>query len=195
MDKIVPRWEWRTFGTDFGEAETRFAALKPQRVQESDEIYLVSSLVDRVVKIRADLVDIKSLERVNEAGLEQWLPVLKVPLPLSPADFGAVCTALGVPTPASVKQGYTLEELLTELATRQLIFVPVPIHKERLRFTIEGCMVELSDVRIEGVESRTVAIESEDPDLVVAAVRDLGLSGRENTSYPRWLSAMADPER
>jgi exopolyphosphatase / guanosine-5'-triphosphate,3'-diphosphate pyrophosphatase len=194
VDKIVPRWEWRTFGTDFGETDARFAVLKPERVQESDEIYLVSSLPDKVVKVRAGLVDIKSLERVSEAGLEQWLPVLKVPLPLSPTDFEGVCTALGVAPTASAKQRYMLEELLTELATRELILRAVPIHKKRLRFTIDGCMVELTDVRIEGAESRTVGIESEDPDLVVATVRDLGLVGRENTSYPLWLSVTVGPE-
>jgi hypothetical protein len=49
-------------------------------------------------------------------------------------------------------------------------------------------------VRIEGAESRTVGIESEDPDLVVATVRDLGLVGLENTSYPRWLSVTVGSE-
>ena len=34
---IVPRWEWRTFGTRFGAAETYLAALSPTGVQESDE--------------------------------------------------------------------------------------------------------------------------------------------------------------
>jgi hypothetical protein len=39
--------------------------------------------------------------------------------------------------------------------------------------------------------SRTLALESEDPDRVLAAMRDLKLTGRENTSYPRWLGASA----
>ena len=28
MDKIIPRWEWRTFGTAFGAAEATFAATR-----------------------------------------------------------------------------------------------------------------------------------------------------------------------
>jgi len=47
----------------------------------------------------------------------------------------------------------------------------------------------MTEVVVEGRLSRTVAIESENPDRVVAAVKYLGLSGRDNTSYPRWLSA------
>ena len=27
MDKIVPRWEWRTFGSEFGTADATFADL------------------------------------------------------------------------------------------------------------------------------------------------------------------------
>jgi exopolyphosphatase/guanosine-5'-triphosphate,3'-diphosphate pyrophosphatase len=42
MSTIVPRWEWRAFGRTFGPAEAAFAAMTPERVQESDELYLVS---------------------------------------------------------------------------------------------------------------------------------------------------------
>ena len=31
MENIIPRWEWRTFGHDFGEAEHRFAALSRKK--------------------------------------------------------------------------------------------------------------------------------------------------------------------
>ena len=43
MKPVVPRWEWRAFGENFGAAEARFASLAPQQVQESDELYLLSS--------------------------------------------------------------------------------------------------------------------------------------------------------
>ena len=74
MNTIVPRWEWRSFGQRFGEAETRLAALTPEGVQESDEIYLLTGAGDNV-KVRAALMDIKVLREVNADGLEQWTPV------------------------------------------------------------------------------------------------------------------------
>ena len=49
---VAARWEWRTFGGRFGEAEGRFAALSPEHVQESDELYLLSLKSDASVKIR-----------------------------------------------------------------------------------------------------------------------------------------------
>jgi exopolyphosphatase/guanosine-5'-triphosphate,3'-diphosphate pyrophosphatase len=53
-------------------------------------------------------------------------------------------------------------------------------------------MAELSDVAAEGRTTRTLAVESEDPSAVAAAVRGLGLSGYVNTSYPRGLAALID---
>ncbi len=40
MSVIIPRWEFRTFGTRFGAAEEAFAAMTPGAVQETDELYL-----------------------------------------------------------------------------------------------------------------------------------------------------------
>ena len=97
MDKIVPRWEWRTFGQDFGPAEPRFAALSPEKVQKSEEVYLLVAGSDANVKVRDQLLDIKQLERVNEDGLEQWRPVLKEPFPLKAVTVAAVRAALGLP--------------------------------------------------------------------------------------------------
>jgi exopolyphosphatase/guanosine-5'-triphosphate,3'-diphosphate pyrophosphatase len=82
MPEVVPRWEWRTFGERFGAAEDTFAALSPERVQETDELYLLSEGGGDTVKVRADLMDVKHLERVNDDGLEQWIPVKKAGFPL-----------------------------------------------------------------------------------------------------------------
>ena len=50
---IVPRWEWRTFGETFGDAEVRLAALPPTRVDETEELYILSSRVEGSIKVRA----------------------------------------------------------------------------------------------------------------------------------------------
>ena len=58
-------------------------------------------------------------------------------------------------------------------------------------------MAELSDVVANGKSTRTLAVESEDADAIIRVVRDLGLGGYTNTSYPHGLSALLDdtPER
>src|SRR5262245_4757682 len=162
MEKIVPRWEWRTFAESFGEADRRFRALPPGKVQESDELYLLSPHCDANVKVRDDLMDIKTLEQVDANHLKQWRPVLKASFPLSATDVANVCDALRVAPPAA-RDGYTLEQLRAELSHSSRGVRVVTLHKRRQRYTVGGCLAEMTEVIADGRATRTVAIESEDP--------------------------------
>ena len=190
MAAIVPRWEWRTFGQGFGAAEERFAALQPEKVQESDEVYLLSPRTDANVKVREALMDVKDLEQTNPAGLEQWRPVLKGAFPLSPAQVDWLCAEPGVPPVTAERAGHTLDALCQELTTPARGVMAAAVHKRRVRYTIGGCMAEMTAVVADGKPVRTVAIEGEDADRVVQAVRDMGLATFTNTSYPRGLKAL-----
>ena len=182
---IVPRWEWRAFGASFDEAERRFGELEPERVQESDEVYLLSPASDASVKVRDGLMDVKRLQQVDEHGLEQWLPVLKSSFPLSPDDVRAVLGALETPAPELDSPSYELDELVRLASLRELA-----VHKLRRHYTLDGCMAELSDVSVAAGAARTIAVESEDPARVVAAVRTLGLQLQPNTCLARGLKAL-----
>ena len=182
------RWEWRAFGAGFGKAEDRFG--EPERVQESDEVYLVSRVTDANVKVRDGLLDVKELEHVDADGLEQWTPVLKAEFPVSTDQVAAVLDRLGVASELS-RDAYSLDELLDEVVGFSPDLLAVRVHKRRQRYTIGGCMSELTDLRTDVGDTRTVAVESEDADAVTAAVRDLGLADLTNTSFPRGLKALA----
>ena len=189
MEKIIPRWEWRTFAASFGDAERRLSGLKPDRVQESDELYLLAPVSDANVKIRDRLMDIKTLEQVDAAGLQQWRPVMKGEFPLPAAEVEKVCSALRVGPPSS-REVYTLEQLQAELTQPSRGVRVVQVHKVRRRYEIGGCLSEVTDVTADGSATRTVAIESEDPARVQAAVREMGLDRFENISYPRGLKQL-----
>ena len=193
MAEITPRWEWRSFGRSFGDAEGRLARLTPSGVQESDEIYLLSRAGGNV-KIRDALMDIKVLREVNADGLEQWAPVMKAAFPLPAAEAEKVLAALGLPIPQPLRSGYTLDEFLGQFAAPGATVRAVKVHKRRTRYTVGGCMAELSEVVANGKPTRTIAIESEDAAGVMRAVRELGLGGYTNTSYLRGLAALIDDE-
>jgi len=112
--KIVPRWEWRTFGVQFGPAEEYLMGLTATGTQESDELYLLSELGD-TVKVRGGLMDVKLLREVGIGGLERWEPVLKAPFPLGRGDIETVFAALRLPVPDLAQETYSLEEVLREL--------------------------------------------------------------------------------
>ena len=196
-DGIVARWEWRTFGESFGAAEEVLARLEVERTQESDEVYLLSEESDASVKVRDGLMDVKRLEAVDGNGLEQWRPVLKGEFPLGAADVATVLDALGVSGPELSRDAYTLEQLVSELVLPQPALADVAVHKRRVHYKLGDCMTELSEVTAVLQTTRTIAVEAEDPALVAATVKELGLAGRPNVCLARGLKTMLrlDPVR
>jgi exopolyphosphatase/guanosine-5'-triphosphate,3'-diphosphate pyrophosphatase len=190
MEKIIPRWEWRTFGESFGKADVTFADLKPIDVQESDEIYFLSPANNENVKVRDKLMDIKTLQQVNADGLEQWRPVMKGAFPLPAAEVSKVFDLLGAAPPSLTRTSYTLEQFIGELAEAGTRLRVVKVHKKRARYTVDGCMSEMTDLIADGKSTRTIALELEDPGHVIATVRKLGLDRFENVSYPRGLKQL-----
>jgi exopolyphosphatase/guanosine-5'-triphosphate,3'-diphosphate pyrophosphatase len=191
MAEIVPRWEWRTFGESFGDADRRFAALTPERAEESDEIYLLSRRSDASVKVRGGLMDVKELQQVDEEGLQQWKPVLKAGEPLTADDARTVLSALRADSPPQIRDAYTLDQFLAEAVVGPSAdLLAVGVHKSRKHYTVDGAMAELSELRTNKGSSRTIAIESEDPARVVAAVRGLGFDPHDNVCLTDGLKAI-----
>jgi exopolyphosphatase/guanosine-5'-triphosphate,3'-diphosphate pyrophosphatase len=186
--RIVPRWEWRTFGARFGIAEAAFAALTPGPPQESEEIYFLGG-EGAIVKVRDALMDIKLLREVNADQLERWEPVMKQSFPLPAADAAKVFASLGLAAPVMARGAYTLDQFASELCPSGPLR-PVKVRKRRVRYTVEGCAAEFSDIWADEKPSRTIAIESEDAAAVAAAVAAVGLTGYVNTNYPRGLQAL-----
>jgi exopolyphosphatase/guanosine-5'-triphosphate,3'-diphosphate pyrophosphatase len=187
---IVPRWEWRTFGEAFGTAANHLAGLSPERVEDSDELYVLSLRGGDIVKVRDGLMDVKQLQDVNEDGLERWAPVMKAGFPLPADGVGSVLTGLRVNAPELTRTAYTLDELVDELVRPSGELLGVQVHKRRQHYTLGDCMAELTEVRTNDRATRTIAVESEDPARVTATLRELGLGSLPNVSFPRGLKAL-----
>jgi exopolyphosphatase/guanosine-5'-triphosphate,3'-diphosphate pyrophosphatase len=194
---IVPRWEWRTFGERLSLGGDLPDLREPERVQESDELYLLSEETDASVKIRDGLMDVKQLEAVNADGLEQWRPVLKKAFPLGARDVQTVLTALGVAADAVGWDAYTLDELLSEVVRPNPSLTAVQVHKRRAHYHVGGCMAEVSEVTAGGRSARTVAVEAEDPALVSAVLEKLLVADLPNVCVARGLKTLVgfDPVR
>jgi exopolyphosphatase/guanosine-5'-triphosphate,3'-diphosphate pyrophosphatase len=182
----VGRWEWRTFGPDLGQAARRLTMLPTEHVRDSDEVYVLSPLSDASVKVRDGLLDVKELQRVRPDGLEQWLPVLKVPLPIDSRAAHRVLAALGVD--AWLDEPPVTVQALAAVAPGLRV---VAVHKRRRHYTLGGCMAELTEIAVAGSRAQTIAVEAEDPALVGSTVLALGLGGRENVSVARGIKALA----
>ena len=69
--KIIPRWEWRTFGENFGVSEEKIKAYELGNFKKSSEKYILSANSNENCKVRDELMDIKSLQQINDDKLEQ----------------------------------------------------------------------------------------------------------------------------
>lgn len=191
MADIKARWEWRTFGEAFGEAEARINSFAKDKVRSSSEIYILSKKSMDNTKIRDMLMDIKTLQRVNEDKLEQWFPIMKAGFPLAHAVLNDVFKAWKAPLPPLQREAYNYEEFLGELVAKHPDLKMVQVEKERHGFMINGCIVEIADLKFDGNPIRTVAVEMEDPGRVMATVRELRLDGFENVNYLKALKRFA----
>ncbi|MEP6953795.1 MAG: Ppx/GppA family phosphatase [Solirubrobacteraceae bacterium] len=191
LDGVTPRWEWRAFGPGLDAAAARLAALAPTLVRDSDEIYVLARGREASIKSRDGVMDVKRLEHVNADGLEQWLPVVKSDYPLRAEGIRDAIAALGTTIPPLQRGQYTFAQLLDEVVGPSPELMAIEVHKHRSHYLVDGCMTELSEVRTGHGTARTIAVESEDPDRVVATVRALDLELRPNVSLPRELKTLA----
>ncbi len=185
MGVIIPRWEWRTFGESFGEAEDKIKAYPLGNFKKSSEKYILSCNSNENTKIRDDLMDIKSLQQINEDKLEQWYPVMKAEFPLAKEKIVELCKDFfRIPIPELTKNSYTYEEYL-ELCDKQPDLCIVDVYKERSIYTINMAVVEIAEVKFNDKPTRTVCVEHVDPVNVINTVRELGLGDFENINYLR----------
>ena len=140
---IIARWEWRTFGEgSFGKCEEKMRSFGLDSNKKTEELYILSNKSNENVKIRFDVIDVKSLQNVNEDKLEQWLPVLKTGFPISSDSLKELFVIFKVPAPEFKRAEYTYEEFLEELIKPCSELKIVEVKKNRDIFKIEKSSVD-----------------------------------------------------
>jgi len=181
--KIIPRWEWRTFGENFGESENKIKAYELGNFKKSSEKYILSANSNENCKVRDELMDIKSLQQINDDKLEQWYPTLKEGFPLSQETITMLCKDFfKVEVPAMDKEAYDFEAYI-ELCKSVKDLVVVDVYKERSIYVINEAIVEIAETKFNGVPMRTICVEHTDPEYVINVVRMLGADHFENINY------------
>ena len=192
MPEIKPRFEFRTFAPDFGMVASKLRQLAPcEKVRESSEIYIVSSTNnENNTKIRDALMDIKVFVQENQ-GLEQWNPRMKGTFPMLGSIIrDEVFPAFQVDMPQMKRDNYTLDQYLDELIRPHPQLVPVHVFKRRFAFTINSCITEIAELKINGAAIQSVAVESVDVAAILEAKTMLGLNEHPNVNYLRAIKAI-----
>jgi len=189
-NRVIPRWEWRTFGSEFPKAEKFLSSLPYNTIKESDEIYILSKNSNENCKIRNSLMDIKIIEQTNPDGLELWKPVLKASFPLSFEIVRLVLRTLHVRKPLAMRDHYTHHQFLNEIVASNPKLSLVDVKKKRRCYTLEGAEVELSELQVGNQTVKTIAVESEKPQNVQKVLKLLELNNLPNTNYIKALKKM-----
>ncbi|MDP8204242.1 MAG: hypothetical protein P9L95_06910 [Candidatus Tenebribacter mawsonii] len=184
MEKIIPRWEWRTFGEDLSKGEKNIIKYGNARDRKSEEIYILSKNSNDNTKIRDELMDIKSPIRINdETGLEQWTVLAKSAFPIHINDLALVYKAFGVKLPYLDKDEYSYIEYIEELIGKNPELKMINVKKNRHGYLIDDAIVEIAEVSFNEYTTKTIAVEHTDMEVVINTVKKLNLSEYENVNY------------
>jgi hypothetical protein len=187
MEEIIPRWEWRTFTNDLGKAEENIRKHAEEKTRESSEVYILSEVSMDNTKVRDNLMDIKTLQQVNEDRLEQWLPIMKGKFPLPVLEIEKVFKCFKVALPKFERTEYTFDQYIEEIIHPSKLLKAVNVYKKRTGFTINDCIVEIAEVKVDDKWIKTAAVEMVDPKLVIKTVKELELDRFPNINYLRGL--------
>ena len=181
MGTIIPRWEWRTFGSNFNGADEKIMAMNPSE-KKSGEKYILSRNSNENCKIRDDLMDIKSPVNVNEDKLEQWYPTMKLAFPLNKEQVVELFTKFFKIDVPELADSYDYAAFVA-LCQQQKDLCVVDVKKVRHITNIDETIVEVAETKFNGVENRTICVEHIDPALVMSVVRKLGVENLPNINY------------
>lgn len=184
--RIVPRAEFRVFGTDLIEGiKARLWNGKTVLYQARKmpaELYVLSVRTNEAnVKIRDGLLDIKTKVGETPEGYEIFQPRGKFAFPVSRDDLATILTHLAVAMPLD-QPTYSLETF-TDLARAHPDLVLVTVEKMRYGFTIDGIICEYAQVWFNGAMVESACAESEDYAGMQQVIASLGISALPNTNY------------
>lgn len=81
------------------------------------------------------------------------------------------------------KSLYTLDEFMDEVVSGQEHLFFADVKKLRYGYSINDCMAEYAEVTINGKKTKTVSIESTEPEKILETMKMFGMDGLENMSY------------
>lgn len=184
---IIPRYEFRIFGNNLEKVEIRIKELSQKEMTRTmDSVYLLTPWKRKNnIKIREGVMDIKVLEQEFEC-LQQWSPFLVGEFPLKAEVIKTtVFPALGVESPVFERKEYSLKQFIKEIVTVDPDLSVAYVWKTRHAYTINGCITEIAEIKVNGTLVKTICIEAEDPQKVIEAKNLLGIDKKtENVNYP-----------
>ena len=187
-EQSKPRFEFRSFGSNFDEPAFRMARLSvpvPEKVWErsSDEVYILSRTNDiNNTKIRDGKMDIKTYVQTVD-GLEQWNPLMKGEFPIAREVLeNDVYPAFQVEMPGLTQDVYSVDEFLAMIHAHPDLQA-VKVSKHRFGYMVNDTICEYAEVLINGAGVVSINSESTEIEDIKKTMVDMGVENVENINY------------
>jgi hypothetical protein len=122
--------------------------------------------------------------------IADWRPVFSAEFPFQAAVVREALQLLHVPASSSIQDAANPAAFLDTCLAQEPRLRTVQVHKARTLYRLGECRAEITDVCAAERTLRTLAVESESPQAVVAELNAMGLTGRPNRNYPATLKAV-----
>lgn len=181
-ERTDARYEYRVWGKHRKARKVLSRLATDKASEQIEDCYFIVDDPAWNAKIRNGTLKIKQLV-AEERGFERWASDRHEAADTAPAPFDELFVALGLDRVARGKS-FSLTKAVADLDSEtaaKAIFVT----KHRTRYRIGPIRAEVTDVTIEstGEVLRTLAIEGDDLDELVALRKKLGLKGSNNIAY------------
>ncbi len=176
------RWEWRSFGDDFGEAEQRIRFHPRQVLEEGRISYLLSRHTDHRITAGDQRLMIEQPSSRDDEGLVSWRLVLLHPFPIGQETVRVIARILGAGKRAEIRSIVGPENLPEVFAAQPDVAVVETAYRRGL-YQVNDCVVELGELSFGHGPLRTVAVAVERRDRILETVKGLALGRFESSSH------------
>ena len=172
------------FAPSLADLQSKIGTAVNVPASESTEVYLLGTRNDLNLKVRKDTLELKHLDQTDENGLELWRPEGKERFPISAESVAKLLAPFRLDF--TFQGAITVEAFLARVAAASKLQV-VDVKKSRRNFSYRGCLAEFTEVTANGRVRQSFCLESEDREVLLAALKDLNLAPKGNVNFSRGL--------
>ncbi len=190
-DESAGRYEYRVWG-EHQKARKLIAKLASDKsTEEIRDCYLFTDDDSFHAKVRDNTLKLKELV-AEDKGFERWASGRYRTADSTPSPFDTLFDELNLDRPQQGKK-YDLTRAIAQLDPK-LGVRAVFVTKKRQRYRIGDMRAEVTDIDIDDTDDvlRTLAIEGDDLDDLVALRKQLGLRGEENIAMHQVIEDAQD---
>ena len=172
------RWEWRVFSKrPFDALAPLFDRLQPSNRKQNTDIYIVSPDTDANLKIRNNMLDVKTLLEKSPGGAERWSPVFRCSFPPQEDSLAELEHQTGFKAPDAFWRGNG------ETEWPRL----VRVEKDRSIYVVEKTIIETGTADFCGERLWTLCAEGLDLEQIEYFARGCGLASQPVMGYIKML--------